>query len=74
MPSRTVTLPGKATIGSLLRHLEEAEARGKPEGVRAAGRHLVVLVNGRNVASLDGWNTKLRDGDCVMLVVPAAGG
>ncbi|MBM4315065.1 MAG: MoaD/ThiS family protein [Deltaproteobacteria bacterium] len=34
----------------------------------------VVLVNGRNFLSLDGWETGIREGDELTFMVPVAGG
>ena len=41
---------------------------------RIGGNELVVLVNGRNIATLDGVETVLKDGDVVTLLPPFAGG
>jgi len=41
---------------------------------RVGGGDLVVLVNGRNVALLDGLRTPLHDGDEVVILPPTAGG
>ena len=35
---------------------------------------LVILVNGRNIDTLDGLDTQLKDGDSVTLLPPFAGG
>ena len=34
----------------------------------------VILVNGRNIASLDGWETTVREGDELTFTVLVAGG
>ena len=34
----------------------------------------IVLVNGRNVLSLERWDTKIQDGDEITFMVPVAGG
>jgi len=34
----------------------------------------VLLVNGRNMLSLDGWETQIHDGDELTFMVPVAGG
>jgi len=36
--------------------------------------HVVVLVNGRNYLFLDGLNTKLKDGDQIVISPPLIGG
>ena len=34
----------------------------------------VILVNGRNILSLNGWKTQIHDGDELTFMVPVAGG
>jgi molybdopterin converting factor small subunit len=34
----------------------------------------VILVNGRNILSLNGWETQIHDGDELTFMVPVAGG
>lgn len=34
----------------------------------------VILVNGRNILSLDGWETCIHEGDELTFMVPVAGG
>lgn len=36
--------------------------------------HIVILLNGRNHLFLDGMNTKLKDGDQIVLSPPLVGG
>jgi len=36
--------------------------------------HVVILVNGRNYLFLDGLNTKLKDGDQIVISAPLIGG
>jgi len=36
--------------------------------------HVVILVNGRNYLFLDGLNTKLKDGDQILISPPLFGG
>lgn len=36
--------------------------------------HVVILVNGRNYLFLDGLNTKLKDGDQIVISPPLIGG
>ncbi len=36
--------------------------------------HIVILVNGRNYLFLDGLNTKLKDGDQIVISPPLIGG
>jgi molybdopterin converting factor small subunit len=41
---------------------------------KVGGGDLAILVNGRNIALLDGVKTALWDGDEVVLLPPTAGG
>lgn len=41
---------------------------------RFEGSELVILINGRNIATLDGPETALMDGDIVAFIPPFAGG
>lgn len=59
-----------ATVGELL---DEVSARVEPEEWARAAR-ATVLVGGRNVNSLAGRATRLKDDDEVWMVFPAAGG
>ena len=59
-----------ATVGDLL---DEVKARIAPEDWRRASK-ATVLVNGRNVSSLQGRSTRLKAEDEVWMVFPAAGG
>ena len=34
----------------------------------------VILVNGRNILTLNGWETQMHDGDELTFMVPVAGG
>ncbi len=34
----------------------------------------VLLINGRNILSLEGWTTQIHDGDELTFMVPVAGG
>lgn len=41
---------------------------------RFEGSELVILINGRNMATLDGPETVLKDGDIITFIPPFAGG
>ena len=43
-------------------------------GLKLASASLIVMVNGRNVSSLDGVNTVLKEGDQVAFMPVAEGG
>ncbi|MEM2557603.1 MAG: MoaD/ThiS family protein [Candidatus Bathyarchaeia archaeon] len=51
---------------------ERLEAISKRQGIIDPG--LVILLNGCNINLLDGLNTRLKDGDVVVFLPPAAGG
>jgi molybdopterin converting factor small subunit len=69
-----VDLPNGSTVGRLLEHLEcTGMVSQAPWGPEMAGS-CAVFLNGRNIASLDGQETRLRENDEVLLVIPAAGG
>lgn len=58
------------TVGRLLKAL--SRKYGKPFDARV--KACKILVNGTNVAFLQGTGTKLADGDEVVLLPPMAGG
>ncbi len=41
---------------------------------RVGGKDLAILVNGKSIEMMDGTQTKLRDGDEVVVMQPTAGG
>ncbi|MBS7631595.1 MoaD/ThiS family protein [Candidatus Bathyarchaeota archaeon] len=74
---QTLVLDEEATVKSLskilfadLKKFENSfsEARERGEG------ELLVLVNGRNIDTLNGLDTRLREGDVVSFISPFAGG
>ncbi|KYH38200.1 MAG: hypothetical protein AYL28_004450 [Candidatus Bathyarchaeota archaeon B23] len=67
--SLDLELDEDATVRSLMGLL--AGRVGRPLRVDDG---LTVLVNGRNIALLDGLETRLRDGDLVVLLPPLSGG
>ena len=44
------------------------------ENLELVGEEVQVLVNGRNIDFLQGLETRVRDGDTLALIPPAAGG
>ena len=44
------------------------------ENYEFIGEDVQVLVNGRNIEFLNNLSTKLKDGDVIVLIPPAAGG
>lgn len=74
-----VSLPGEATVGALLEELvaQKGEKFARfAVGSSKADRHLPlrIVVNGRDVAAIQGIHTILQEGDEVMLFFPLAGG
>ena len=73
-----VELSGDITMMELLKRLSERYDRqfadylyDKQGKIRS---HFQLLVNGRNIATLQGLQTKLRAGDEVAIVPPVGGG
>jgi MoaD family protein len=69
------TVPAQTTIEDLW-HLLESEAAPFVAKLRdgLANGYLHVLLNGRNVAFLDGQQTRLSNGDVVAVLPPVGGG
>jgi len=53
--------------GELAQHLAQPVEKSAHEALR-------VMVNGRDIAALNGRQTVLKDGDVVLLMIPIAGG
>ena len=71
-----IELSDNATVLDLARLLEEKfpGLRGRLVAGERIQEETRVLVNGRNIAWLEGEKTRLRDGDRVAFFPPAAGG
>ncbi|MEM2126715.1 MAG: MoaD/ThiS family protein [Candidatus Bathyarchaeia archaeon] len=70
-----IDLEEGAKMGILKRLLfERLEKRLLKEELVGESESLVVLLNGRNIETLEGDETELRDGDLVILLPPFAGG
>ena len=64
-----------ATVGEALQDCVAKDPRLKPRIFREDGGVWVgIFVNGRNIRSIDGMETVLRDGDEIRLMPPIAGG
>ncbi len=73
----TVELETNARLGDLVSKLaEKAGSVGKGFLGRydVMGSDLVILLNGRNIHTLQKLETQLKDGDVVTLLPPAVGG
>ena len=74
-----VELPDGAKVTDLLAHLrEEKGERFSPFAVepkeQSAHAPLRVMINGRDIAALEGRHTVLEEGDDVLMFFPIAGG
>ena len=71
---QTLTIENGANLRTLSRMLSDKVGGQRYIGsCRIDGGELTILVNGRNIATLDGFETKLSDGDEVMLLPPQRG-
>ena len=66
------------TIKEVLRHLSESYGRTFKEYIyNEKGRiksHLEFLINGKSITTLQGFETKLKDGDKIAIIPPVGGG
>jgi len=73
-----VNIDGSNTIEDLLKNL--CDQFGEPlrglifKDDTSIARNLIIFVNGRNIITLNGLKTELRDGDQIILSTPVAGG
>jgi molybdopterin converting factor small subunit len=70
MPAR---LPGGTSVRGLLARLR-SQAAADDRLVTVDPEALLVLVNGRPIQYLDGWDTALREGDEIACLLKTAGG
>ena len=73
----TVELPAGARVKDLIAPLVDRVGRTRPGCLgRYAldGDALLILLNGRNLRTLDGLETPLQDDDTVILLPPVVGG
>ena len=73
-----VNVNEESTVEDLLKHLcdqfKEPLCNLIFESKASIKRNIVIFINGKNIATLDGLKTKLRDGDQIILSTPVAGG
>jgi len=71
-----VELPEGATITTIAGIIGEksGQRQGYLGEFRVGGKDLAILVNGKSIDMIDGTQTKLRDGDEVVVMQPTAGG
>jgi len=73
----TLDFDGEASVKSLSHALSERISdmrQGHIGSYRVDEGELVILVNGRNIDTLEGLETRLRECDTVTLLPPFAGG
>ena len=73
----TLTIPPGETLGGLLERLCGTYAGLRAHLFYSAGRtkpHIIILKNGRNVASLQQLDTPIAEDDVIALFPPVAGG
>ena len=72
--------PASAALKDVLRVLKERDKRDQGNLRRFVGDDLApvdgsaILVNGRNILSLQQWETQIHEGDEITFMVPVAGG
>ncbi|SHM27754.1 molybdopterin synthase sulfur carrier subunit [Caldanaerovirga acetigignens] len=73
---KIIYLPEGATVNDFLTYLKTEYGEPMEKFLFKSNRELsqVVMVNGKNIAFLEGKDTKLKDGDEIFLVPIAAGG
>ena len=76
---RTLTVETRevSRVESLVRKVSSRAGETRPGYIgshKIRGKTLVILVNGRNISTLNGLDTILKDGDIVILLPPFAGG
>jgi len=73
-----IELPNAITVADLLNLLSKRHGRGftnyvYDERVRVRG-HLQFLINGKSIITLQGFETKLKEGDNFAIIPPVGGG
>ncbi|MCX8182445.1 MAG: MoaD/ThiS family protein [Candidatus Methanomethyliaceae archaeon] len=75
--TNSVELDYAVTVGDLINMLIERFGQAFREAVMEGSRikeMVKILVNGRDIRERGGLETELRDGDCVSIFPPVAGG
>ncbi len=73
----TIILEGEATLKTLTNELAKKTGQTRHNyfgNFKITGGDLAIMINGRNIAMLNGLDTKLSDGDDVVILPPTAGG
>lgn len=74
---QTLEMEEGARVKALVRLLSSRAGASQPGYIgryRVGGGELSILVNGRNIDTLDGVETALRDGDVIIFLPLSAGG
>ena len=71
-----VELAEGATITTIAANIGQktGQRQGYLGEFRVGGKDLAILVNGKSIDMMDGAQTKLKDGDEVVVMQPTAGG
>jgi molybdopterin synthase sulfur carrier subunit len=69
-------LPDGATVSTVATKVGEksGQRQGYLGEFRVGGKDLAILVNGKSIDMIDGAQTKLKEGDEVVVMQPTAGG
>lgn len=69
-------LPEGVTVSTVTAKVGEksGQRQGYLGEFRVGGKDLAILVNGKSIDMIDGTQTKLKDGDEVVVMQPTAGG
>ena len=73
----TLALPPGETVAGLLKNLCDTYPGLRPHLFDSAGQtkpHIIILKNGRNIASLQQLDTTIDEDDVIALFPPVAGG
>jgi len=73
----TIILEREATLKTLTNKLAKKTGQTRHNyfgDFKITGGDLAIMINGRNIAMLNGIDTKLSDGDDVVILPPTAGG
>jgi MoaD family protein len=69
-------IPESATVTTLMNRLGEktGQRQGYLGEFKIGGKDLAIILNGRNVETLGGTGSSLKDGDEIVIMRPTAGG
>ncbi|MFC7116134.1 ubiquitin-like small modifier protein 1 [Natronoarchaeum sp. GCM10025703] len=71
----TTTAPEEATVGDVLRELDEEHPELEVFDTDGSPReYITVMKNGKDITHMEGMETRLDDGDTISAFPPVAGG